>query len=118
MYHYPTTKINKNSEPIIFIHGTGMDHTVWTLPVRHYLRKKREVISIDLPGHGRSPDLDGGIDTWCNEIIKLIPEKSILFGWSLGGLLSIFIANKIKLNELNAKIKSPEPNVNYNETKK
>ena len=25
-----------------------MDHTVWTLPVRHYLRKKREVISIDL----------------------------------------------------------------------
>ena len=40
------------------------------------------------------------IEDWCNEIIRLIPEKSILLGWSLGGLLSIFIANQIKLKEL------------------
>ena len=42
MYYFPTKKLKKNSEPIVFIHGTGMDHSVWTLPVRYFLRKKRE----------------------------------------------------------------------------
>ena len=50
MFYYPTKDIKKDCEPIIFIHGTGMDHSVWTLPVRYFLRKKREVLAIDLPG--------------------------------------------------------------------
>ena len=54
MFHYPTKEIKKGCEPIIFIHGTGMDHSVWTLPVRYFLRKEREVLAIDLPGHGDS----------------------------------------------------------------
>ena len=56
MYYHPTSNNIKNTKPIIFIHGTGMDHTVWTLPVRHFLRKKRDVIAIDLPGHGSNQD--------------------------------------------------------------
>ena len=89
MYHYQTTKINNNSEPIIFIHGTGMDHTVWTLPVRHYLRKKRDVISIDLPGHGQNKDkpLDS-ISKLSNYIYNFLDKHSIercsIVGHSMG----------------------------------
>ena len=37
-----------------FVHGTGMDHTVWTLAGRHFARKGLNIHAVDLPGHGRS----------------------------------------------------------------
>ena len=37
-----------------FIHGTAMDHTVWTLAGRHFARKGLNIQAVDLPGHGRS----------------------------------------------------------------
>ena len=91
---------------LVLLHGWAFNSDVFQALVIKY-KKDYRITVIDLPGHGRSPDLDGGIDTWCNEIIKFIPEKSILLGWSLGGLLSIFIANKIKLNELILVASSP-----------
>ena len=84
---------------LVLLHGWAFNSDIFLELVNKY-KKKYRITVIDLPGHGRSPDIDGGIEDWSNEIIKLIPEKSILLGWSLGGLLSIFIANKIKLNEL------------------
>ena len=91
---------------LVLLHGWAFNSDVFQALVIKY-KKDYRITVIDLPGHGRSLDLDGGIDTWCNEIIKFIPEKSILLGWSLGGLLSIFIANKIKLNELILVASSP-----------
>ena len=38
----------------LFVHGAGMDHTVWALPARHFARKGWRVLAADLPGHGRS----------------------------------------------------------------
>ena len=84
---------------LVLLHGWAFNSDVFQALVNRY-KKNYRVTIIDLPGHGRSKDLDGGIEDWCNEIIKLIPEQSILLGWSLGGLLSIYIANKIKLREL------------------
>ena len=84
---------------LVLLHGWAFNSDIFLDLISKYKRDYRITI-IDLPGHGRSPDIDGGIEDWCNEIIKLIPKKSNLFGWSLGGLLSIYIANKIKLNEL------------------
>ena len=45
---------------VIFIHGAGMDHTVWTLQTRFFAHHGRNVLALDLPGHGRSegPALD------------------------------------------------------------
>ena len=37
---------------VIFVHGSGMDHTVWTLASRHFARHKNNVFALDLPGHG------------------------------------------------------------------
>ena len=39
---------------VAFVHGAGMDHTVWTLPARHFARKGLRAAAPDLPGHGRS----------------------------------------------------------------
>lgn len=43
-----------NSPSVAFVHGAGMDHTVWALPARHFARKGLRVLAPDLPGHGRS----------------------------------------------------------------
>ena len=88
-----------NGPNLVLLHGWAFNSDIFLELVNRY-KKDYRVTIIDLPGHGRSKDLDGGIENWCNEIINLIPEKSILLGWSLGGLLSIYIANKIKLREL------------------
>ena len=91
---------------LVLLHGWAFNSDIFLSLINKYKNNYRITV-IDLPGHGRSPDIEGDIETWCNEIIKLIPEKSILLGWSLGGLLSIFIANQIKLNELDFSCRKP-----------
>ena len=39
---------------VVFIHGAGMDHTVWPLQARWFAHHGRSVLAVDLPGHGRS----------------------------------------------------------------
>ena len=41
-------------QSVVFVHGTGMDHTVWVLPARFFARHQYNVLATDLPGHGRS----------------------------------------------------------------
>ena len=84
---------------LVLLHGWAFNSDIFIELVDKY-KNDYCITVIDLPGHGRSPDVEGDIEDWCNEIIRFIPEKSILLGWSLGGLLSIFIAHQIKLKEL------------------
>ncbi len=98
MFYFPTNKLKKNSQPIIFIHGTGMDHSVWTLPVRHFLRKKKDVMALDLPGHGNSPGKAlSSISAYATKIFKLLDEESIskfsLVGHSMGSLIALEMAS-------------------------
>jgi pimeloyl-ACP methyl ester carboxylesterase len=39
---------------VVFVHGAGMDHTVWTLYTRYFARNGYNMMAFDLPGHGRS----------------------------------------------------------------
>ncbi|MCR6631921.1 MAG: alpha/beta hydrolase [Magnetospirillum sp.] len=39
---------------VVLVHGAGMDHSVWTLHDRALAHAGRAVLSVDLPGHGRS----------------------------------------------------------------
>ena len=45
---------------IYFIHGAGMDHTVWVMQARYFARHGFRVMALDLPGHGKTdgPALD------------------------------------------------------------
>jgi len=70
-------------------------------------KNQYRITKIDLPGHGRSDDVNGGIDDWCDEIIKILPNNPIILGWSLGGLLAINIASKIQTSQLILVASSP-----------
>ncbi len=39
---------------VIFVHGAGLDHTIWALQTRYFAHRDRAVVALDLPGHGRS----------------------------------------------------------------
>jgi len=84
---------------LVLLHGWGFSSDIFQSLIEKY-KKSYCITIIDLPGHGRSDDVDGGLESWCEELIQFIPKKSILLGWSLGGLLSIYITTKIQLEHL------------------
>ena len=88
-----------NGPSLVLLHGWAFNSDIFQSLVDKYKTNYRITV-IDLPGHGRSNDVDGNIESWCNELIKLIPEQSILLGWSLGGLLSTYIASQIEISKL------------------
>jgi pimeloyl-ACP methyl ester carboxylesterase len=44
--------------PLLLVHGLGSDHRSWS-PLLDGLTAQREVIRVDLPGHGQTPALQG-----------------------------------------------------------
>jgi pimeloyl-ACP methyl ester carboxylesterase len=45
---------NSVQHSIVFVHGAGMDRTVWALQTRYFAHHGYNVLALDLPGHGRS----------------------------------------------------------------
>jgi pimeloyl-[acyl-carrier protein] methyl ester esterase len=88
-----------NGPSLVLLHGWAFNSDIFQSLIDKYKENYRITV-IDLPGHGRSRDIDGNIENWCDELIKLIPEQSILLGWSLGGLLSTYIASQIEISKL------------------
>ena len=84
---------------LVLLHGWAFNSDIFQSLIEKYKANYRITV-IDLPGHGRSRDIDGNIENWCSELAKLIPEQSILLGWSLGGLLSTYIASQIEISKL------------------
>ena len=74
--------------PVLLIHGWGMNHQVWQ-PVIDVLSEQCAVTVVDLPGHGRSADLE--LSDWESvlELLEpLLTEQMTVMGWSLGGLVA------------------------------
>ena len=42
---------------VVFIHGAGMDHTVWALQTRWFAHHGRSVLALDLPDVPEEPFL-------------------------------------------------------------
>jgi pimeloyl-ACP methyl ester carboxylesterase len=82
---------------VIFVHGAGMDHTVWALQTRWFAWHGRSVLAVDLPGHGKSdgPALES-IDAMAAWLIRLIDasgaETASLAGHSMGAFVSLAAA--------------------------
>ncbi len=85
--------------PLVLIHGLGGSHLIWG-PVLEALAASRDVISVDMPGFGHSPQLaDGVAPTAANlgaAIADLLDELGIerahLAGNSLGGWVALEMA--------------------------
>jgi pimeloyl-ACP methyl ester carboxylesterase len=76
---------------IAFVHGAGMDHTVWAPQSRHFAHHGHGVLAVDLPGHGRSagPAL-ASIAAIADWIVALLDAAKIgqaaLIGHSMGAI--------------------------------
>jgi pimeloyl-ACP methyl ester carboxylesterase len=87
-----------SSQPsVVFVHGAGMDHSVWVMPSRYFARHGYNVFAFDLPGHGRSEGkllqtIDALAD-WLSEALDAAGvSRSAIVGHSMGSLISINFA--------------------------
>ena len=83
--------IDNSKDTIVFLHGSGLSHVVWSLTEQFFSKKKYNVLSIDLPGHGNSegPCLDSieKIAEWLEIVFKELKLNNIiLIGHSQGCL--------------------------------
>ncbi|MFI6935932.1 alpha/beta fold hydrolase [Streptomyces sp. NPDC050287] len=83
-------------EPVVLLHGLGSHRLAWDTVVP-LLSGQREVLTMDLPGFGQSPDLDPGmprdLDTavlWLTSVFAALGvERPHVVGHSLGGLIAL-----------------------------
>ena len=82
---------------VLFVHGAGLDHSVWPLQTRHFAYRGWNALALDLPGHGRS----GGelrtsiaaLADWLWDLIKLLEAPAAsLVGHSMGALIGLELA--------------------------
>lgn len=80
--------------PLVFLHGWGFNHSIWH-DVFQQLKNTFNVIALDLPGYGNSHYDDSfsfDIASISLELLKVIPDNSIIVGWSLGGVIATYLA--------------------------
>lgn len=77
---------------LVLLHGWGLHSGAWdeALPA---LANRFRVHAVDLPGHGYSVQVPAcDFDAAAAEVAAVIPERSLLCGWSLGGLVAQRVA--------------------------
>src|SRR5687768_18011230 len=91
--HY---EIHGTGRPLILLHG-GLGATEMFGPNLPALAKARQVIGVDLQGHGRTADIDRPLtaELMAGDIAALIEhlklEKPDIMGYSLGGGVALFV---------------------------
>jgi len=79
---------------VVFIHGAGLDHSSFALQSRYFGYHGRNVLAVDLPGHGRSegPPLPTVADM-ARWVFKLLDALKIgtasVVGHSMGSLIAV-----------------------------
>jgi pimeloyl-ACP methyl ester carboxylesterase len=79
---------------LILLHGAGMDHTIFALQARALAHHGRNVLALDLPGHGRSegPALDS-IEALADWVLRAAAALGIdrfrIAGHSMGSLVAL-----------------------------
>jgi len=75
-------------EPLLVIHGWGMNSSVWK-SIDKYLRQDFLVTYLDLPGHGKSREVQANsLAEIVDYILPSIKYPMHIMGWSLGGLVA------------------------------
>jgi pimeloyl-ACP methyl ester carboxylesterase len=85
-----------HKQSLIFIHGSGGDHSLWSLQYAK-LHKHYNVVAIDLPGHGHSQGSGesdvGNYCLWVRKLMDVLNLKNpILVGHSLGAAITLQFA--------------------------
>ena len=90
-------ELHGSGEPFVLLHGGVVGSTMFA-PVLEKLAQDRQVITLDLQGHGRTADIDRPLryELMADDIAGLIKylgfEKVDLLGYSLGGGTALQVA--------------------------
>ncbi len=84
---------------IAFLHGAGMDHTVWMLQARWFAHHGRNVLAFDLPSHGRSQGpglttIEAMADFVAAALMGAGAADAALAGHSMGALVALELASR------------------------
>jgi len=80
-------------DDLTLIHGWGMNASVWSVLLPE-LRQDYRVTVLDLPGHGNSAGASfSDLPSLSRQVLDVLPEKTVLLGWSLGGLVALWLAS-------------------------
>jgi len=88
-------------DTVVFVHGAGMDHTVWTLYSRYWAKAGYNVLTIDLPGHGLSSGEPLQSIEDCGDFVSgfvqhmELAEKVYMVGHSMGSLVALESAARL-----------------------
>lgn len=89
--------IQPDQANVVFLHGAGMDHTVYVMPARYFARHGYNVYAFDFPGHGLSEgslcsSIDEFADWTAKAIASLDIENPAIVGHSMGSLIALNFA--------------------------
>lgn len=75
---------------LVLLHGWGLHGGIWDA-IAPQLAEGFTLHRVDLPGHGRSPNLAGeyNLQTVAEAVLAVIPEQAYWLGWSLGGRVAM-----------------------------
>ena len=85
-------ELEPERDPLVFVHGGGLDHTVWLLQSRYFAHHGRGVLALDLPAHGKSGGEPlGSIEEMADWTVRLMDaagvDNATLIGHSMGALV-------------------------------
>jgi pimeloyl-ACP methyl ester carboxylesterase len=87
-------ELDPKKPAMVFIHGAGLDHSLFALQSRYFGYHGWNVLALDLPGHGRSegpaiPSVEAMAD-WLFKVLESQKINSVsLVGHSMGSLISL-----------------------------
>ena len=90
-------ELDPSKPTVAFVHGAGLDHSWFGLQSRYFGYHGRNVLAVDLPGHGRSegPPLQTieAMADWLSILLKKTKlEKASIVGHSMGSLVAVEFA--------------------------
>jgi pimeloyl-ACP methyl ester carboxylesterase len=82
---------------VVLLHGAGMDHTVWQFQARAFAYRGYGVLSLDLPGHGRSDGTaPAAIAEYADAVAAVLDKVGVdqahIVGHSMGAFIGIELA--------------------------
>ncbi len=104
--------VHGEGEPLVLVHGVGMQHGVWA-PQVDVLARTHRVVAYDMLGHGGSPlpPADAALEDYAAQLERLLDHLGIpganIAGHSMGALVAIEFALRhpsrtLRLAALNA----------------
>lgn len=88
-----------DGSPLLLIHGLGGSRRSWD-PILQGLAADREVVLVDLPGHGETPPIDGenSIATLTDAVVSFLDAEDLggvdVVGNSMGGRIVLELARR------------------------